>query len=96
MIRHHHQLRAIMAIAIIVSAQALLAAHGFEHPVLDSESCTLCLYSHNASHAVTPTAVAAIISIVPAWFSPPSIIGSVAAHPIDSSIRAPPSSPAIT
>lgn len=80
----------MLAIAVIMLAQALVMAHAFEHPVLDPHPCSSCCYCQSAAHAVTGAAEPALKAVLPAWFIPALAINHTLAHTPKSSIRAPP------
>ena len=85
-----------MAIAAIVAAQMLLLAHAFEHPVLDTQPCTTCLYCHNTGHALAATAGTVIAATVPTLQTAQPITNNALVATIQRSIRAPPRLAAMT
>lgn len=93
--RRQYRLRAGMAIAVIVAAQMLLLTHAFEHPVLDPQPCTTCLYCHNTSHALAPTSAMIVAAVLPARPELQPLADNVFVASIPRSIRAPPRLPAM-
>ena len=84
------KLRLSLFILALVGAQALLALHWYEHPVLDPHPCHIAQFCSGAAHAAASSPAVVHLIAGPAFTEVLLAFPAVVSLVTESSIRAPP------